>query len=437
MAKPTLSSFVSSNQYQSETIATNPLVAGFYAGGTSGTRYTAPTFSGVSGAASNDPGGMFGWLVYAKSTLSPVADSDTTKTYYVYTNPGSLVSDLNLLNGITACLVSTLAQGGTYGFFLSSGTTITPKNAGTDFIHAINYLAYGGTIVLTGSTAGFDDYENQNNKSIEVLIGSTANASLVSWLNTKQYTVGVFPTKADAVNGLGAGYTMPNYDTFAGSSYVTTGTTFSSKIFNVYGTKTQPAYDLSTLSVASTLASTTITAVADVAGFFARAKSQNGLFVSVAGVNVSSVLNGKIANAVEWSNSSLKTILRNNRVNFFINYTPIFLGQDLVGATANTAAVVSSERIGASELRISIQKDVTTITLKYLYLINNPTTRSALTTEVTNYLGKYTTYIDPAYTQVICDNSNNTDNSTTITVDLIVKPILSADTILINTSLTA
>lgn len=439
MARPTLSSFVNPSQYNSETISVNPLIAGFYGGGTASTPYTAPTFNGASGAASNDPGGLFGWLIYARANISTVKGA-TSDAYIEYTNPGSFVNDLNLLNGITYCLISKSSEGGTYGLFQYTNNTVLPRSAGTDFLHAINYLAYGGTLVITGSSAGFDTYENNTGKAIDVLIGTTANASLTTWLFGKQYTVGIFPTRADSVNSVGNGYTMANFDSYLGSAYdqVAAGSTFSTRVFNVYGLKTLPPYDTSSLLPSSTLSKAVILpATSDVAGFFARAKGKNNIYVSVAGIDMSYVLNGTIANSVEWSNASLKTILKNNRVNFFINYSPTFLGQDLVGATANSSAVVSSERIGSSEIRTNIQKDVTNITLKYLYLLNNASTRSSLTTEVANYLAKYNQYLDTTYTQIICDSSNNTDNLPTLNVDLIVKPLLSTDTIVINTSLTA
>lgn len=440
MARPTLSSFVNPSQFNTERPTTNLLTAGFYGGGTASTAYTAPTFTGASGAASNDPGGLFGWLIYARSNFPAAVKGSTGDTYIEYSDPSALVNDLNLLNGVTYCLISKTSEGGTYGFFQYSNTVVSPRSAGTDFLYALNYLAYGGKLVITGSTAGFDKYENDTGYPVEVLFGSTANASLVSWLNTKQYTIGVFPTKSDSTNPIGGGYTMADYDTFLGaaSANVAVGSTFSTRMFNICGLVNLPSYDTSSLLPSTTLSKLVILpAVSDAAGFFARAKNRNNIYISVAGIDMSYILNGTITNSLEWSNSTLKNILKNNRVNYFVNYSPTFLGQDLVGATANSSSVVSGERIGATEIRTNIDRDVTNITLKYLYLINNPTTRSALKTEVENYLAKYNQYIDTTYTQIICDSSNNIDNSTTMNVDLVVKPILSTDTIVINTSLTS
>lgn len=87
-----------------------------------GTTYAAPTFGGVSGAASTDPGGLFGWLIYARNTFYSPAKETTGDTYLVYTNPQDLVGDLNKLSGVTACLISAPSVGATYGFFVTAGT---------------------------------------------------------------------------------------------------------------------------------------------------------------------------------------------------------------------------------------------------------------------------------------------------------------------------
>lgn len=446
MPSPSLSSFISSNQYVSETVTTNPLVAGFYAGGTATARYTPPTFTGVSGAASNDPGGLFGWLIYARTALAKPTKGATTDTYLVYTNPGSLVGDLNLLGrpdssavaGATSSLISTSAQGGTYGLFLNTGLVVTPRSAGTDFLHAINYLAYGGTLVLVGTTAGFDDYMGQTGTNIDVLIGTTANSSLVTWLNNTPYTVGIFPSIADSNGQIGAGYTMAPFDTLGvTTANLAVGSTFSTRVFNVCGTKVRNFVDTSSLIPSSYMTNTVLPCVSDVAGMFNRSKVTGSIYLSVAGVDIGKVLNGTVSNSLSWANTTLKTKLKDNRVNFFVNYTPAFLGQDLLGATANSSAVIPQEKIGASEIRLKIDRDVTNIALKYLYLINNDANRRSLVTDVTSYLGRFAGVIDPTYTQVNCDSGNNTDNSTTLNVEVIVKPILSTDTLVITTSLTA
>jgi hypothetical protein len=445
-SKSSLSSFINSSQYTTQTIGSNPLIAGLLAGGTGLAGYTPPNFNTSTNATSQDPGGLFGWLTYARTLASSSINSTpkgvTYDTYIVYTNPSELVGDLNLLgdvpnNGATACLVGSASDGVTYGFFLNNSSVLSPKTAGKDFLHAITYLAYGGTLVITGTTAGFDNYETTSGKKIDVLIGNTANASLATWLNTKQYTVGIFPSSADANGVLGAGYTMANFDTFAGSSYVATGNTFSTRVFTVMGLHTFVDIDTSSLIPGSKMEKTSLAAVGDVAGFFTRSKANNSIFVSIAGKDNSTVLNDSITNPIEWSNTSLKNKLRNNRVNFFINSTEAFLGQDLVGATATTSAVTPVERIGASELRMAIDKDVTQIALNYLYRINNEGTRSTVTSVVRSYIGKYNPYLDPSQTQIICDGTNNIDNSTTLNVTVIVKPILSSETIVVTTSLTA
>ena len=117
---PSLSSFINSSQYSLES-TTNPLLAGMQLG----SPYVAPVFNGVSGAASNDPGGLFGWLIYSRSSIwapATLAKGNTTDTYIVYTNPQDFVGDLNALSGVTSCLITTLSSGGTYALFQTNGT---------------------------------------------------------------------------------------------------------------------------------------------------------------------------------------------------------------------------------------------------------------------------------------------------------------------------
>jgi hypothetical protein len=47
----------------------------------------------------------------------------------------------------------------------------------------------------------------------------------------------------------------------------------------------------------------------------------------------------------------------------------------------------------------------------------------------------FTPYLDTTQTQVICDGSNNTDNTSTLIIDVVIKPITSIDTLLITVSL--
>jgi len=430
---PSLSSFTNSSQYQTETRGT-PLLAGFIAGST----FVNPNFNGQNNATSVDPGGLFGWLVYSRAFKYSPALGSTGTQYIVYTNPNDLVSNLNQLGGVTYCLVSTTTQGGTYGFFKNNGNqTLSGLTAGYDFLNAISYLAYGGTLVIAGSTTGLAKYETDNNKSLDVLMGTTTNTALCTWLTTKPYLTGIFPTPADSTGQVGASVSMAGYTAFvpAGTD-VSAGSDFGSRVFNISGYKT-----VTSLQTDSVVQSTTITyslpAVSDVAGAFARAKDNNELYLTVAGINRSTILNGLISNAVKWEDTSSKNTLRTNRVNFYVSNTPQFLGQDIVGATGGTSTTIAiTERIGPSRLQIAINNDVTNIALKYLYLVNNATTRSSLNSEISTYLEKYAAYLDTTKTQIICDGTNNTDNSTTLNVTVIVRPILSTESLTITLNLT-
>ena len=433
MPNPSLSSFTNSNQYQTET-ALNPLIAGILAGST----FNQPDFSGQNGAAEKDPGGLFGWLVYSRATKYSPARGTTADTYIAYTNPNDLVSDLNQLGGITYCLVSDTTQGGTFGIFKNGGAGyIIGLTAGTDFLYAVNYLAYGGILVVAGTTGGLNKYETDNNTTLDVFFGSTASSGAVNWLLNKPYTTAIFPSVADSTGTVGSGYNMAPYATLSPGAPVSAGSTFANRMFNVCGLKT--VTDLGTDSVAANTKITyTISAVSDVAGAFNRTKDRNELYLSVAGLSRSTVLNGSISNSIKWDDITTKNTLRTNRVNFFVTYTPPFLGQDLVGATAGTSTTISvDERIGPARLKMAVTNDVTNITLKYLYLVNNATTRSNLSSEISVYLEKYSAYLDTTQTQIICDSTNNIDNAQALNVTVILKPILSTESISVTVNLVA
>jgi hypothetical protein len=431
MANPSLSSFVNNSQFQTLD-SKNPLLTGFIAGSS----YVAPTFNGDAGAASADVGGLFGWLIYARSAKYSPAIGNTYDTYIVYNTPSSIVADLNQLGGVTYCLVSETGQGGTFGFFKNYSNKLVPYTPGTDFLHAVNYLAYGGTLVIAGTCAGLNNYENDYNVSLDVLLGTTANASLCNYVKNKPYITGIFPTISSGGQD-GAGNTMPNFDAFVPGTSLVAGSTFANRVFVTKGVKT--VTDLSTESVAKNSKITyQIPAVADVAGAFTSAKSQNLMFVSVAGIDKSTIINGTITNTVDWTDTTTKDLLRKNRVNFYVNYNPPFLGQDLVGATAGTSTTISvDERVGPAKLKTDITRDVTNIGLKYLFKVNNASTRSNVVAEITVYLEKYATYLDKTGTQIICDSTNNQDNSTSLNISVVVKPILSTESLSIDVNLQA
>jgi hypothetical protein len=53
-----------------------------------------------------------------------------------------------------------------------------------------------------------------------------------------------------------------------------------------------------------------------------------------------------------------------------------------------------------------------------------------------DYMNRRSWLIDTAETQIICDSSNNTDNSSTLNVEVVVKPILTTDSFVISVTYT-
>jgi hypothetical protein len=428
---PSLSSFISTNQYNKES-TTIPLLGGMQLGST----YAGVTFNGA-GVAITDPGGLFGWLVYSRYTRYSPPKGGTADKYIVYTNPSDLVGDLNKLGSIPKCLISDQNSGGTYGFFENIGVfnnviRLKPLQNGQDFLYAIHYLAYGGQLILTGGPQGFDQYQNDTNKSLDVIIDTVGTTSNARWLIDQPNTVGIFPTIT--VGGLtGAGYTMADFATLLGSTTYLSGTTVANRIFNVCGVKRVNLADTTTL-LANSKISYDLSAVSDVGGFFTRSKNRNQLYLTVAGVRLSTVLNGSITNTVDWQDS-LKDALRLNRVNFFVNNIPKFLGGDVVGATSG-GPVTQEERIGVSKLKSAIGNDLNKIGLKYLFEPNNATTRARVTTEMRTAMNKYSSFVFPASTQIICDSSNNTNDSSTLVMTVVFQPVLSIDSFEVTVSVT-
>jgi hypothetical protein len=388
-----------------------------------GSTYVAPTFNGVSGAASNNPGGLFGWLIYSRTELQIPPKGDTFDSYIVYSNPNDLVFDLNILDGVTACLLTTSAtQGGTFGFFSSDRSEITGKTNGNDFLSALYSLAYGANLVITGSTAGFINYESQNDNYLDVLMckGTTAEAR---YLENAVSTIGVFPSVND-----GAGQTALNFDALFTSSSLVSGGTVADRIVSVSGKNYKFKIPTPSLGKNTTITNT-INLVPDVIGAFATAKLKNSVYYTVAGLDNSTVLNGIVQNPVDWTDTNTKNIFKKNRVNFYIkNDKNYFIGLDIVGATAGAnSSYTSNDRIGPSKLRVDIETNVRTIVLKYVFLPNNATTRASITSEVSFYLQSLGAFLDPEFTQITCDSSNNDDNSSTLVVDTIVKPLISSE----------
>jgi len=422
-----LSSFVNSTIYTRESVA-NVCIAGMKLG----TGYVAPTFNGKDGAASNDPGGLFGWLIYSRSNTAYYnpAKGTTSDKYISYTTPTELVGDLNKLTGVTYCLVSNTAVGGTHGFFeQNAANSIVPRNTGNEFLYAINYMAYGGNLVVVGSTTGLEQYVADTDNQFDIVIDKDFDPGVAKWIITKPYTTGIYASVADTAGQTGNGYTMANFTNLFGSSSLVTGTTVANRIFNVYGVKAITDQDTSSL-IANTKITYSIPAVSDVGGFFTRTKNLNQLYLTVGGLDRSTVLNGNIINPITWGDT-LKTTLRNNKVNFFVNYNPKFLGSDLVGATASSSISVN-DRIGPSKLRSALTQAIETIALKYLFEINNATTRSQVVTEIQTAMDPFSPFLDTTKTQIICDETNNTDNTSTLGIRVIVQPILGIDSFVID-----
>jgi len=397
-----------------------------------GTGYSAPNFNGQNNSTSNDPGGLFGWLIYARSNTAYYnpAKGTTSDKYIRYTTPTDLVGDLNKLTGVTFCLISDHTVGGTFGFFKQiDATKIEPREAGNQFLYAINYMAYGGTLVIAGNTTGFDQYIADTENSFDIVIDKDFEPSVAQWLLSKQYTTGIYASVAGADGQTGNGFTMANFASLFGNSALVTGTTVANRVFNTYGVKAITEQDTSSL-VANTKITYKIPAVCDVGGFFTRTKNLNELYLTVGGLDRSTTLNGNIVNPIDWSDT-LKTTLRNNRVNFFVNYNPKFLGSDLVGATAGTTVTIN-DRIGPSKLKSAITQSVENIALKYLFEINNQTIRDQVVTEIQTALDQYSPFLDTTKTQIICDGSNNTDNTSTLAIRVIAQPILGIDSFVID-----
>lgn len=423
-ANPNLGSFLNASQYSSNVPSGNPLYAAIVAGST----FNLPSFVGVSGSAEKDPGGLFGWLIYARNYKTNPAKGKTSDSYLVYQNPGSFINDLNKLSGVTHCLIAYTGSGGTFGFFEQTSNTqvLTRAPLGNDFLHCLHYLAYGGNLIVAGTTGGLEKYESDTGRSIDVLIGNSAgNSAVTQWLNGKISTVGIFPS-----SGNGTGTTAQDFATYLGGSVAG----MSDRIFNIYGLN-GTTYTVTTLQNGGQL-EYSIPAIADVAGAFNIAKNLNQYFLTVGGLDRSIVKNKQILNLISW-NSNLKNTLKLNRVNFYVNYTPPFLGSDLVGFTGSSTTPTTSERIGPANLKNVLENQITKIGTKYLFELNVESTRDSITDEINTLLDRYSYAIVRSEAQVICNDENNDDYAPTLNIQVIFKPLLSIDEFVINVTLEA
>lgn len=418
MANPSLNSFLAPTQFNVEK-AVSPIYTAFLAGST----YYPPTFSGVSSAASTNPGGLFGWLIYSRTQLASPVRGTTADTYIVYNNAFDFVNDLNNLSGLTACLISgATAEGGTFGFFRYNGNDIIGLTNGNDFIYALSYLAYGSPLIIAGSCAGFTNYETDTSNKIDLLIAQNGSTSEARYVENTPQVIGLFASESN-----GAGYTAINFGSLFSSVSYLTGTTVADRIFNVAG-KNIRTLITSTLKENSTYKVST-PLISDVAGAFVRAKNNNNLYFSIAGIDNSAILNGIVATPVLWNDEATKNIYKKNRVNFYtVSNQRYFLGLDITGATTGAGITYSpNDRIGPSKIRQDIETNVTNILLKYVFQPNNANTRAAVSSEISLYLFGLSQYLDTKYTQIFCDESNNTDYSSSINVEIVVKPLISSE----------
>jgi hypothetical protein len=365
---------------------------------------------------------LFGWLIYARSQASPVKGT-TADPYLVYNNAFDLINDLNVLEGATACLISGLtAEGGTFGFFRYAGDQILGLTNGNDFMYALSYLAYGSELIISGTCAGFNQYETDTSNKIDVLIAQNGSASEARYVENTPQVIGLFASQSS-----GAGYTAINFDSLFTSAALVTGATVADRIFNVAGKNIQKIIT-STLKE-NTSYKTSFPLISDVAGAFVRAKNNNNLYFTIAGLDNSSLLNGIVSTPVLWSDEATKNIYKKNRVNFYtVSNQRYFLGLDITGATMGAGVTYSSnDRIGPSKIRQDVETNVTNTLLKYVFQPNNPNTRSSIKNEVELYLFGLSQYLDTTYTQVFCDESNNTDYSSTINVRVVIKPLISSE----------
>jgi hypothetical protein len=187
-----------------------------------GLTYLTPTFSTVG--ASNNPGNLFGWLIYARAIKSSPAIGTTASTYVYYTSPSAMVNDLNKLNGVTGALINpTTTTGNSFGFFIYDGiinsdqtSNLGVTGAGREFLYALDYLSYGGNLVIAGTTKGFLDWKTDYNTDFDLIMGATGLgfSGAQRWLEKEApYTIGVFPSLDD-----GAGTTLTNF-VFNGTSF--------------------------------------------------------------------------------------------------------------------------------------------------------------------------------------------------------------------------
>lgn len=465
MARTDFTTFISTANYQSETNG-NPLLVGAKLG-------LGP--STMVGATA----GLFG-------ALCSISGNSAEK-HFRFDNASQLVGALNAgLSGSETTFNE---------IFRAQYNGVTgPSRAAYELGAALTVLSYGANLVVFGSYEGARDYQadatnepleafviEEQNTAVDSLTPSTNNVILgVTSGVTGFAAASVAPTGAYSAIGLlleapefqdvfffhgslsGADFSVaqnllpgssdwstirrsPGLDGVSGTYYDFNDDSTAyrldqdelERIFCVIGKKT-------TIYQVSQNFGYTDNAVAieglgayDAVGAMARAKARNELFYSIAGVDRSQLLNCYSYTPTFVLNSGAIPTLRENRVNFYSPNTAtgtIYLSSDLVGTTG---AIDAEDRIGLAYLKRQIDADVTSIGERYTFQINNAALRSNYTNAVETYLQNYLNVIDPLYTQVICNDTNNTDGASTLNMTVIVRPLQSSTDVVVNVSLTA
>jgi len=408
---------------------TNSISTAFVAEGF--TQYTVPTLS-ERNLPTNDPGGLFGWLLWSRSTLQRPPVGFTYDTYIFYQTKNDFLRDLNAIGNDSEYGLVPYSEnpGATNCFFYSNpGEQIIFPNypVGFDFLHVLNLLSYGGNVLITGTTSGIIDYNNQASisTSVKMLVGQTADAARAKFLETNNYIFGVFPT----INN-GIGLTMAPFDTLFGATTSVQnpqngGATVANRIVNVHGNGN---FNIDTRSwLADSKIEAGVNLTSDMAGSMKTASyGGGGVYQGPAGPDYAP--NGNISITSLVSNTNTESILRKNRVNYFISVNGNkFLATDLVGATAGLGSTYANkDRIAPNYCLEIIERAYTAEIIRIaMGKQNTPELRAQITTALYYFylsLGAISSGIVTPLT-IICDGSNNTDNSTTLRVDITIVPI--------------
>ena len=163
--------------------------------------------------------------------------------------------------------------------------------------------------------------------------------------------------------------------------------------------------------------------VADVAGSIQRAKANNSIYQSSVGLGNSIVLNVDSITPTINSNSSQATLLRERRVNFYVQATggKYILSTDLVGATSPSGLIGIEDRVGVTSMKRVITKLTQDILDNFVAsnVPNNEGTRTEIVNTIKNAIdlndGLRTSLITGTQVVVNQVTTNNTLISVTVT----------------------